>query len=236
MKTVRVVGLGGSAAILVIAIYAGYAATKVDADESVRQRQEGAFHQGGFRAAAAVTGTYVRNEEPGEASGPLSPVQLVSAADAVVVGTVISNRGVMSSSGEGLRTHYRIRVTQVLKGRVLIPEFPEVVLSVLGGRASLGSGSWAQLNVRYADPPLNGESFLLFMRRIPADATFGPHSVEAPGADFWPVHGSSGIVGLGLDGSGIRPSDRRAGAARGIARYGGRSSELIREIAALCRN
>ena len=229
MKRVGIVGLCGLVAVVGVAIFAATSPARVSAVEDVRERQENAFRQGGFRAAAAVTGTYVRTQDQREAAGG-SPAELVDRADVIVVGTVVSNRGVMSPSGLGIRTHYVVNSSRVLKGRDLIPNYPQFVLSVLGGRAALGANSWAQLNVPYADPPLNGATYLFFLRRIPDGASVGSESYDAPGAEFWPFAGASGVVGLGVDGRGVIPTDRRSKMVASAAKYEGRSDKLLAEI------
>jgi len=158
-----------------------------------------------------VTGTYQRTTGGNEDAGPQTALELVRGSEVVLIGRVTANRGILSPSGNNIRTHYSVAVQRVLKGSEMIPAGNSVTITVslLGGRVGFGPGTWAQLNVRNSDPPRNNRDYLFFMNRIPPDAIGHSGALDVVGADFWPTHGARGVFGLGTSGTDLEPVDRK---------------------------
>jgi len=199
------------------------------------ESKEFAFRQGGFRAAAAVTGTYERTQRAESHLGPMTLDDLVDSAEVIVVGHVASNRSVLPRSGDVIRTHYRVDVRRVLKGDVLIEHQDRVVLSVLGGRVAVGNGNWAQLNIPYSRLPANGNDYVLFMNRVPLDAITRELALDTEDAEFWPAQSFAGIVGLSGDGTHLLPADHRKGAGKPLSQHLNEPTKFVDEVARLSR-
>lgn len=175
-----------------------------------RDAQEAAFRTGGFPAAAAITGSYLRVDGlSGNDGGPSDLAQLVRSAPLIVVGETRSSRSVLAPYGKVIRTHFTLHVTEVLKGALTPSESRDgnVVVSVLGGRVSFPNGNWAELDLRGAAMPVDNARYVFFLKRIDESAFQGPEAVDVPPAQFWPSFAQQGTFQLDSQGL-VRPAAR----------------------------
>lgn len=223
---------------LLLAVAFGIVALKLSEASSaaILQSQDDAFRQGGFAAAAAVAGTFEKTVNAGDEEGPQTVQELVRGSQVVLVGLVVSNRGVLSPRGDSIRTHYQIQPIKVLKGYDLVRDRgASLIVSVLGGRVGFGNHSWAQLNVRYSDPPVNGQDYLFFLNPVDPSFIVGGKAVDTQDAEFWTLHGPSGIFGLGASGTELRPADRKHSRRAVVRDARGDGGALVRSVEAELR-
>lgn len=190
-------------------LLAKQAAPGNDQKQDVGELQAEALRVGGLRAAAKVTGRYVR-EIPGfDLGGPSTIAELVGASSHVLVGRVLSNRSRLDPAGETIRSSYEFDVQSLLKGeRAAIGRTVQVVL--LGGRVIFDDGSLAELRVADAVRPIAGERYMLFLKRpTPQPPTEPALYLER---EFVPVFDIQGLYRLPAGGTELErvdPVDRR---------------------------
>jgi hypothetical protein len=205
-NTARICAVVGSAAVLAAVVEAGQP-VRTTADAAVAQ--ERALLQGGLRAAAAATGDYAVVLDFSDEAGPATLQSMVRGSKAILVGRVLENHSVLPPAGQFIRTEYKVRVEQSLKGDVSRSGRDTVTISMLGGRVSFPDGTHAQQTVRNTNPPLDGRKYLFFLTGIPEASKTGPNAIEIAEADYWPLRGSYGVFELPEDGSGVRPVHTR---------------------------
>jgi len=207
MRTTLRIGVVAACGALLAVVVATGQATKTAAEVEAAQRA--ALRQGGLRAAAAVTGSFAEVNNFGDEGGPTSLESMARASDAILVGRVVSNHSVLPPAGRYIKTEYRVRVEEALRGRPERRDRDTVTISMMGGRVSFPDGSIAQQSVRNTNPPLDGHRYLFFLIDAKPESKIGPQAIEVPEADFWPLRGSYGVFELPEDGSGVRPAHTR---------------------------
>lgn len=163
LKVVVVVGLLSCIAI---------AATASKSADDVRVRQMKAYRSGGYKAAAAVTGEFVRTTGTTTA-GPVSIQQLAAFSQVVFLGTPADNWSFIGTDGN-IYTAIQFQLQEVLKGAIA----GTVPVVVPGGRVGFDDGSWAQLNVLGLRRPTEGSRYLVFARRALPQLTEGARQGE----------------------------------------------------------
>lgn len=205
MRTTLRTGVGiavGCAGLLTVVVATGQTA-RTAAD--VEHAQQAALRQSGLRGAAAVTGSFDEVLNFADEAGPTSLASMVRASNTILMGRVVSNYSVLPPGGRFIRTEYKVRVQEFLKGSANRGDRDLVTISMAGGRVSFSDGSQAQQSVRNANPPLDGRRYVFFLLDVPEVSKRGPNAIEVPEADFWPLRGSYGVFELPENGSGVRP-------------------------------
>jgi hypothetical protein len=142
----------------------------------VQRAQAMAFNRGGLREAATVTGSFERVVAVYRGS-PVSLHQLISFSNAIVIGSTVSNHGVLIESGRSIETELVVSVEETLKGSI---GRPSVTVILPGGRVGFPGGSWAQVGVRGFRRPERGRKYLFFLRQARNqmfEPAFGPVGV-----------------------------------------------------------
>lgn len=141
-------------------------------DRSMVGQQEQAFREGGYEAAARVTGAYTRLSPVPAVGGPADLKELLAWTDHALVGTVEGHRMRLAADGRGIWTIYDVIVEEVLKGHTE----RRIQVFVPGGRVMTGGGSYATERVPRFTPPLNGRRYVMFV--VPSTV-----NVVAPAGD-----------------------------------------------------
>lgn len=170
-----------------------------------RAAQDEAFRRGGYPAAAKVTGSYVRTVTNREQAQFASLQELVAASDLIVVGRVAGNKGVLTPRGDSIRTHYRVQIESVLKWSERGKRPTSIVVSVIGGRASLSGGEVIEEQITSFVRPATGEKVVLMLNQIPLQAV--PAGVDTSEAEYWPALQRHGIFVIAEEA--VLPSDVR---------------------------
>ena len=152
--------------------------------------------EGGLKAAAAVTGTFVGIEQPYPEGDAKNLVQLVSASEAIVVGEIKRNLSWLDDTGKKIVTDYQVKIERALMGQ--IREGAEISVSVPGGRVSFPDGSTGHIYMPGAPPPANGQRFVFFLSRLRHAAT-GEQRAAAKGPMFSPALKTLGMFRLSSD-------------------------------------
>jgi hypothetical protein len=174
-----------------------------DQDEELRRLKGNAFAKGGLRAAAQVSGSYRQTMSPHGERDASTLEFLVKNSELIVIGQIRRNRAWLNNAGDTITTDYRVAVERALKGHAKPGE--QMTMSVLGGRVAFPGGSWAQIDTPGMVPPLDNQSFILFLE--PSD--FGPSGEEraaAQGTIYMPAFASIGMYRI--DGGVINPKTR----------------------------
>lgn len=140
-------------------------------DREIDQRREKAWKEGGLRAAAAVTGTYLLTRSANDLSAD-SIDFLIQHSPVIVVGRVLANRTWLNARGDLITTDYQVAVEQALKG----PARPadRLTVSLPGGKIAFDDGSSAEVRITDMMLPLNDERYVLFLR----DTRYEPGSEQ----------------------------------------------------------
>lgn len=144
-------------------------------DAEIRRRRDDAYDKGGFKAAAAITGSYVVAMSGQHGNNATSLAFLTKHSPVIVVGNVVSNRTWLNASGSEITTDYEVFVEQSLKGAYRAGD--SLTMSFTGGRVGFEDGSWAEVRVSDIVPPFNGERYVLFLR--PTASNPGPEQRKA---------------------------------------------------------
>lgn len=159
-------------------------------DREIRARQVTAYRNGGLRAAASITGSYVGEIEHDELGSPSSLRALASSSQIIVVGRVESNVCRLSQDGFSIYTEYEVAVERPLKG----PVVDRITLIVPGGRVLFENGNWAQLNISNLARPEDRRRYVFFLRE--AKPTRGEVRSHAAAETYVPAFGGLGIYPL----------------------------------------
>ena len=155
---------------------------------AVAAKQEQAFRRGGLKAAAEVTGLYVRNINPKVDAFPETTKQLVALSSIIGIGSSTSNVSKIDATGRRIFTHYSVVLDRALKGTAQGP----IDVAVEGGRVSFnGIRLTAQVNVRGARKPRDGVKYFWFLRQAPSGVEAGSTKTLVPVGDVLGIFDAS---------------------------------------------
>lgn len=134
-------------------------------------------------------GKFVGNVEfnKGAMKGDLA--QLVAHSAAVVVATVEENQCALSADEKVIRTYYKVRVEEVLKGGVEVGS--ALTLSVPGGKVGFEDGSTAETQAMWFRKMVNHRRYVLFLDQ------------KGRADEFVTSGGPQGVYELPADGQGV---------------------------------
>jgi hypothetical protein len=144
-------------------------------NREIRRRRDDAYDKGGFKAAAAITGSYVVAMSGQHGNNADSLAFLTRHSPVIVVGNIVSNRTWLNASGNEITTDYEVFVEQSLRGAYGSGD--RLTVSVAGGKVGFEDGSSAEVRVTDMIPPFNGERYVLFLR--PTASNPGPEQRKA---------------------------------------------------------
>lgn len=142
-------------------------------ERDIVNKRDRAWEIGGFRAAAAVTGSYRVTRSANDLNAD-SVAFLVQHSPLIIVGRVLSNRTWLNARGDLITTDYQVLVDRALKGP---SQAGTITMSVAGGKIVFEDGSWAEVHIRDMLLPVNGEQYILFLR--PTQYEPGPEQRRA---------------------------------------------------------
>jgi hypothetical protein len=131
-------------------------------DAEIERRRKEAYREGGFKAAAAVTGTFVSVVNGRHGNNADSLEFLTTHSPVIVVGSLLGNRTWLNALANEITTDYEVFVEQSLKGAYKTGD--KLTMSVNGGKVGFEDGSSAEVRVTGMVPPFNGERYVLFLR------------------------------------------------------------------------
>ena len=124
-----------------------------------------------------------------------SLAKMVATSESIVVATTDSNKSRLSEDGKVIRTFYRVRVEEVLKGH--LQPGGNITVSLPGGKAGFPDGSTAEVQTLWFKKMVNHKRYLLFLRGRPNADTFtttgGPQGVFEVPADGSGLVSHSGL-------------------------------------------
>jgi hypothetical protein len=130
-------------------------------------------------------GKLVANLDFNKGAQKSSLAQMVAESESIVIVTTERNVGRMSEDGKTVRTFYRARVEEVLKGHVKSGD--NINVSLPGGKVGFPDGSTAEVQTLWFKKMLNNKRYLLFLSGKPNSDSFtttgGPQGVFEMGAD-----------------------------------------------------
>jgi hypothetical protein len=130
-------------------------------------------------------GKLVSNLDFNTAVKQSSLANMVAASESIAIVTTESNVCRMSDDGKVIRTFYRARVEEVLKGRVKAGR--NITISLPGGMVGFPDGSTAEVQTPWFRKMVNNKRYLLFLTGNPKSDSFtttgGPQGVFEIGAD-----------------------------------------------------
>jgi hypothetical protein len=164
------------------------------AQQDQRAREDAAFKTGGLRAAATISGNYVRRIAV-DVGGPASLVQFVSYSHAIIIGRPVRSVGRVVLDGTSINLFDTVNVERILKGNVA----STVTVVLPGGRVSFPDGSIAELKAPdFKKPALDG-LYLWFLRTAAHSVIQGNESVISNNFAFVPSYGPLGIFDMSTD-------------------------------------
>ena len=141
-------------------------------------------------------GKIVANLDFNKGAQKTSLTSLVAASQSIVIATTDSNVSKLSEDGKVIRTFYRARVEEVLKGSV--KPGGNITVSLPGGKVGFPGGSTAEVQTPWFKKMVNRKRYLLFLTGKPNANTFvttgGPQGVFEIPADGSGVLSHSGLV------------------------------------------
>ena len=141
-------------------------------------------------------GKLVANLDFNKGAQQTSLTKMVQASESIVVVTTVSNVCKLSEDGKVVRTFYRARVEDVLKGHV--KSGGEITVSLPGGKVGFPDGSTAEVQTVWFKKMLNNKRYLLFLSGKPTSDSFtttgGPQGVFEIPADGSGVLSHSGLA------------------------------------------
>jgi hypothetical protein len=160
---------------LLLAVPFGLQAQDKDADYAPLPAQWNIMsqHPGALEAAAKRDGHV---SVPGPSGLPFGDsnytiLEMIRAADLIVVGTVSSNKSYLFDNGRLIESEYTISVSQTLKGE----ELDVVKVVSIGGKVIFSEGGWAQVRTATSKGIVPGAGFLLFLRQnMPGVRSYSP--------------------------------------------------------------
>lgn len=176
------------------------------------KRQGAAYRTGGLKAAAALTGSAIRNLHVGFSGRPYGREDLLTQTVLVVVGRPVSNVSRLTADGMDIMLEYRVQPTSVLKGT---RSLRDITVVIPGGRVSFPDGSWAQVNTPGFMWPLPKHEYLWCLKPASGETYAKLQRDSSTGIVYEPAYGPLGIYSLTTDF--VRPS-------------GGRGSPLASEV------
>lgn len=144
-----------------------------------------------------------------------SLADMVARSESIVIATTDSNVSKLSEDGRVIRTLYRARVEDVLKGHV--KPGGNITVSLPGGKVGFPDGSTAEVQTVWFKKMLNHRSYLLFLT--------GKQNADT----FIPTGGPQGVFEIPADGSGVLS---HSGLGNDVMRqYAGKSTQsFVKEI------
>jgi hypothetical protein len=131
------------------------------------------------------SGKLVANLDFNKGAQKSSLAQMVADSESIVIVTTEKNVGRMSEDGKTVRTFYRARVEEVLKGQVKTGE--DINVSLPGGKVGFPDGSTAEVQTLWFKKMVNNKRYLLFLSGKPKSESFtttgGPQGVFEIAAD-----------------------------------------------------
>lgn len=127
----------------------------------IQEKRAAAWKAGGYRAAAAVTGSYRLTRSANDLNAD-SIAFIIRHSPLIVVGQVMSNRTWLNARGDLITTDYELSVEEALKGGVRPGD--KITMSVAGGTILFEDRTRAELHITDMLPPFNGERYILFLR------------------------------------------------------------------------
>lgn len=134
----------------------------------VQRRQEEARQSGGLKAAAAVTGSYVGSAPVSGPPGPANLKELADFSEMIVTGTIRGNSMSLTPDGKSIVTRYELLPDRILKGHAI---GSNLTVIIPGGKVSFEGGSWAVMTAQNFQKPMNGDTYLFFLRQAPNELT-----------------------------------------------------------------
>ncbi len=159
-------------------------------------------------------GKLVANLDFNKGAQQSSLANMVAASESIAIVTTEKNVGRMSEDGKVVRTFYRARVEDVLKGHVKTGG--NINVSLPGGKVGFPGGGTAEVLTPWFKKMVNNKRYLLFLSGKPASDSFTT------------TGGPQGVFEITADGNVLSHS----GLANDVMRqYGGKSSQaLLKEI------
>src|SRR5262245_28011662 len=181
---------GGIAAMATIAA-TSKGTRQAPATREQRQKADQVRATSGIRAAAAVNGSYVKNDTVDDVAVALDINSLLSRSDIVARGVIKSNVSHVSEDGAWVVTDYVFSIAEELfspdkHGATIHFRLP-------GGRVEWDDGTYADIKIPGFRHPLNGKEYLLFLAK---DNGPRPHDAER----YKLAMGSQSAFELGSDG------------------------------------
>jgi hypothetical protein len=160
-------------------------------------------------------GKVVANLDFNKGAQKTSLASLVASSQSIVIATTDSNVSKLSEDGKVVRTFYRARVEQVLKGAV--QPGGDITVSLPGGKVGFPGGGTAEVQTLWFKKMVNHKRYLLFLNGKPNAQTFTTNG------------GPQGVFEIPADGSGVLS---HSGLTNDVMRqYGGKSIQsFVTEI------
>lgn len=159
-------------------------------------------------------GHLVANLDFNKGSQQTSLKSMVAASESIAIVTTDSNVGKLSEDGKVVRTFYRARVEEVLKGHVKTGA--NITVSLPGGKVGYPDGTTAEVFTPWFRKMVNHKRYLLFLSGKPTSDSFTT------------TGGPQGVFEIAADGSLVSHS----GLANDVMRqYAGKSNQgFVKEI------
>jgi len=130
-------------------------------------------------------GKLVANLDFNKGAQQSSLANMVAASESIAIVTTDSNACKLSEDGKVIRTFYRARVEEVLKGHVKTGG--NITVSLPGGKVGFPDGSTAEVQTPWFRKMVNHKRYLLFLTGKPTSDSFtttgGPQGVFEIAAD-----------------------------------------------------
>ena len=120
-----------------------------------------AIRRGGLKEAATLKRHYIATEDPNWDWANFNLEQLTKTSVAVIVGVPQTSVVQLSPTGDKITTNYRVKVENVIKGRLVASNIVEV--SMLGGRMEFEDGTSAEIQTPGFERMQNGKRYILFL-------------------------------------------------------------------------
>jgi hypothetical protein len=134
-------------------------------------------------------GKVIANLDFNKAAQQASLADMVAHSESIVIVTTDSNVCKLSDDGKVVRTLYRARVEDVLKGH--LQAGGNITVSLPGGKVGFADGSTAEVQTVWFKKMVNNRRYLLFL-------------ADRQNADtFIPTGGPQGVFEIPADGSGV---------------------------------
>ena len=154
-------------ASLAIPVLAFTFVTRVNTQSISTQNSQGrdpvveAIRKGGLKEAAKIKGHIVSTQRTtGWAKLDLEGLTQTSAE--IIVGTAHLSSCMLTSSGEGIVSEYKVRINQSLRGR--LKEHQIVKIEVPGGKVIFEDGTSAEIKTPDLGPIKENESYVWFLK------------------------------------------------------------------------